>query len=184
MKPRIIRGTSFLVIVILHMVFIASILFEKINTTPILVIMCMISVFVTLAYVKVPLRHDTHFMDDFSVVLLVALGAAISYYFNIQLGLGPVLSVGLIGTVASFVPKINKKSERLQLVPGSIYCGSFIGMTKPSIATDWHFVLLAGTLAGILLVFSKGVFHGMGGKLGTIAFGGVALASLFLFLFF
>ena len=82
------------------------------------------------------------------------------------------------------LPWFNPNSKLLKEAPAAAYCGSFVGMSSPNVAGNMLFILFAGFVAGVLLVFSKNIFQGYGGKLGTIAFGGVALTYLVVFLFF
>ena len=64
------------------------------------------------------------------------------------------------------------------------YCGAFIGMTSLSIAYSFYFVLAASFFAGVLLLVSKSLFNGLGGKLGTVAFTAVTITSFIFFLLF
>ena len=63
-------------------------------------------------------------------------------------------------------------------MPPAIYCGVFVGMSSAVIVPSVGFILAAGILAGVIYILSKNIFLGMGGKLGTMAFGGVLLVSL------
>lgn len=59
-----------------------------------------------------------------------------------------------------------------------MYCGAFAGMTAPFVADGYAFIILAGIFTGTILVLSKETLHGFGGKLGSIAFGGVSIVAL------
>lgn len=98
--------------------------------------------------------------------------------------MGAVLAAGITGLFSSILPFINRGSDILRQLPVAIYCGAFAGMTAPFIANGYWFLFIAGVFSGIILVVSKDTLHGYGGKLGTIAFGGVSMVSLILFLFF
>lgn len=117
-------------------------------------------------------------------VVFVTAGAVATYILHHYLKTGPVLAAGIVGTLASFIPAIDKKSEVCSLAPTAIYCGCFVGMSNRNVAPDFLFIVFAGVAAGIFMVISKGVFRDMGGKLGTIAFGGVAFASFIIFMLF
>jgi len=94
-----------------------------------------------------------------------------------------VLAAGIVGFTSSLLPFINRNSDVLRELPVAIYCGAFAGMTAPFIANGYSFIISAGLISGLILIFSKDTLHGHGGKLGTIAFGGVSAVSLILFLF-
>jgi hypothetical protein len=46
--------------------------------------------------------------------------------FKLVLDFGSVISAGIIGTLASFLPSINKESYYLKQLPAAIYCGVFM----------------------------------------------------------
>ncbi|WP_146167236.1 hypothetical protein [Christiangramia gaetbulicola] len=121
---------------------------------------------------------------DILLVVLTIIGAVITYWLNLEFGLGIVLSAGITGLLSSFIPFINRRSDILRELPAAIYCGAFAGMTAPFIAKGYIFIFFAGLFTGHILIISKSTLHGFGGKLGTVAFGGVSLMSLILYLFF
>ncbi len=101
--------------------------------------------------------------------LSVIVGALITYVLSTDLGLGAVVSAGIVGLLAALV------------VPNfavSAYCGAFVGMASPSLLPTHFHLLLAGTIAGAVFVAAKLSFNGFGGKLGTIAFTGCIVAAL------
>ncbi|WP_225334940.1 hypothetical protein [Halomicrobium urmianum] len=111
---------------------------------------------------------------DALTVLSVAAGALVTYGLSVHAGLGPVLASALVGlVVGAAAPAV--------AVP--VYCGSFVGMVSPSLFRPAAlpasaYVGVAGTVAGVAFVASSGVFDGFGGKLGTLAFAGIATTLL------
>lgn len=120
--------------------------------------------------------------NDIILIISAGSGAFLTYFLNTELNLGVVLAAGITGLLSSFIPFINRRSDILRELPVSIYCGAFAGMTSPLVAQGYWFIILAGLLSGIILVFSKSSLHGFGGKLGTVAFGGVSIISLIIYL--
>ena len=55
-------------------------------------------------------------------------------------------------------------------------------MTSTLVANGYLFIAFAGALGGLVYIIAKPFLNGFGGKLGTIAFGGVAFATLFIYL--
>jgi len=120
---------------------------------------------------------------DILLILFTVIGAITTYWLNIEYNIGAVLAAGITGLFSSFLPLLNRRSDILRELPVAVYCGTFVGMTAPFIANGYFFITMAGLFSGLLLIFSKDTLHGYGGKLGSVAFGGVALMSLILFLF-
>ena len=81
-----------------------------------------------------------------------------------------------IGFIASYLPTLSK-SPFLSSLPVPIYCGTFVGMCSSLLAKDYFFVAYAGIVAGLIYVSTRNVLNGIGGKLGTIAFGGVVVVA-------
>lgn len=118
--------------------------------------------------------------DDSLTIIIVMIGAILTYSLQNYVNLNPILSAGLIGTLATIIDK------RIQLklsISLPIYCGAFVGMTNPNIHFPFWIIGLNGLIAGILFYYSKSFYGGIGGKLGTIAFASV-LAGLFIFKWF
>ena len=124
------------------------------------------------------LNQDRFSLVHISIALWVPLGALICYILTISSDLGSVISAGITGAFAAFLPSLNKQSDYLKKIPSAIYCGAFVGMSSATILPSISFVIIAGTLAGLFFLLSNNLFSGVGGKLGTIAFGGVVITSL------
>ncbi|WP_278006347.1 hypothetical protein [Winogradskyella marincola] len=129
-------------------------------------------------YKHLDLHHKDFAYEKLSYVLWVPVGAVLCYILNVTCGLGSILALGIVGTCTSFLPALNKDSLYLKQIPISIYCGAFVGMSSVETSPSILFVFAAGCLAGLLLMISKNLYLGVGGKLGTMAFGGVILSSL------
>ncbi|MDM8543718.1 hypothetical protein QUF90_21805 [Desulfococcaceae bacterium HSG9] len=170
---KAIPTLSFFIIVLLHLSFLLAIFYEKFTNPLAVILVIAVTFLITIAYMNSPKSKSNYHMENPFVILFVIFGAIATHYLNINLKLGPVISVGLLGTLVSFAPLLNKRSEFLKLVPTTVYCGYFVGMSASYVATDIRFIILAGFLTGVIFVFSQKIFNGFGGKLGTIAFGGV-----------
>ncbi len=115
-------------------------------------------------------------------IAAATLGALATFGMHLEFNMSAVLAAGITGLMSSVIPYINPKSDLGKELPPAIYCGAFAGMTAPLLAGGYIFILLAGIATGSLLIISKNAFNGFGGKLGTIAFGGVSLSFLILLL--
>ncbi|MDT0644670.1 hypothetical protein RM553_17655 [Zunongwangia sp. F363] len=181
---RIIRRTAFFLFIMLHLSFLAAIFYEKMDTILLLAILVFISALISIAYFKAPREEEEHFLEDLYHILFVMAGCAATFYLHHKADLGPVIAAGITGSIASYIPHFCRtKNSFTQEIPAAIYCGAFIGMTGPEVTKDWSFIILAGFITGVFYISSKNIFRGYGGKLGSVAFGGVAITSIFLFFF-
>ncbi|WP_458984621.1 hypothetical protein [Pontibacter sp. CAU 1760] len=181
---KTLQKIPLLLIIILQASFLLAILHEQLTLIPILLFSLTLGLVLFVAYRQMPIHDSRHMRRDFVAVLFVVVGALLAFYINIILAFGPVIGAAFVGVVASFIPRLKPQSRLLQEAPAAAYCGAFVGMSSQHIAETPFFVLMASLITGLLLVFSKNFFRGVGGKLGTLAFGGVAVTYLLIFLFF
>ena len=181
---KIFRIVAFFLFIGCHLAFLLSILFEKVNNFWLILGILVSTGLITYAYYHKNIQEEAHFLDDLQDIVYVSLGALLTYYISIDLKLGAVIAAGFTGTLASYLPNIFRKSAWIKRVPVAAYCGAFVGMTAPAVSSGYTFIIFSAFLTGALFVSAKNVFNGFGGKLGTIAFGGVALSSLIVYLLF
>ena len=181
---KIFRIVAFFLFTGCHLAFLLSILFEKVNNFWLILGILVSTGLITYAYYHKNIQEEAHFLDDLQDIVYVSLGALLTYYISIDLKLGAVIAAGFTGTLASYLPNIFRKSTWIKRVPVAAYCGAFVGMTAPAVSSGYTFIIFSAFLTGALFVSAKNVFNGFGGKLGTIAFGGVALSSLIVYLLF
>lgn len=104
------------------------------------------------------------------LILSTTFASVLTYFLNINLGLGPFIASGLVGLVASKVfPKFSP----------AIYAASFASMSGLQVLPRLSLSGIAGLLTGILYISTQKIFVGLGGKLGAIAFFSVLITSLF-----
>ncbi len=121
---------------------------------------------------------------DVGVIFAVILGAVVTYYISVYLGIGgygvfgPVIGASLVGLVYAYIADILKGVWGQ--MPAPVYCGAFIGMVSSSVLPSIWMVALAGFFSGLIFVITHEVYTGTGGKLGTIAFGGVTIVKKFI----
>lgn len=169
-------------LLIIQVIFLFAIFRENLRswwTAASIFILCPL---ILITYLSGKLHHDDHAYEHILVVLWIPVGALASFYINHFLALGPVISAAAVGTAGSFIPGLNKQSHYMKQLPAAIYCGAFIGMSSMGVAPNITFILTASFFTAILLIVSKNLFAGVGGKLGTMAFAGVVLTSFVYFL--
>jgi hypothetical protein len=96
-------------------------------------------------------------------------GAVLTYTLAVHVGLGAVVSAGLVALIAALVLPS-------QGVP--TYCGCFVGMTSSRLLVNHAELALAAAVAGVVFVLTERVFRGFGGKLGAVAFFGAIVTGL------
>ncbi len=182
---QLLKKLPVLIFIILHFSFILAAFWEN-HVNPFAIIFLSVTGFLLACfyYKNHKLERSVFRRRDILLIVLTITGAMITYWMNKELELGIVLSAGITGLSSSFIPFINRRSDILRELPAAIYCGAFAGMTAPFIAKGYIFIFFAGLFTGLILIISKSTLHGYGGKLGTVAFGGVSLMSFILFLFF
>jgi hypothetical protein len=82
----------------------------------------------------------------------------------------------MVGGLAWLSGRIGLLDQRV--LPASLYCGAFAGMTSPHVLPGTSWVFLAGAITGIIYSLARHFWVGIGGKLGTIAFAGTALTVM------
>ena len=181
---KIFRRLAFFTFILLQFIFLFSIFFEKFDAPLLVGFLLLLSSLLSFAYYNAPQKEEQFFIKDIYLIFFVVLGAITSYLINLRMG--PVIAAAATGTVASFIPSLLSKNKTgiLAEFPAAVYCGAFVGMTAPSVAGNLNFIIFSGFIAGSLLLIAKNVFNGFGGKLGTIAFGGVAFGSAIIYWIF
>ncbi|CAM4248500.1 hypothetical protein [Gillisia hiemivivida] len=177
---KLYRRTSRLILVLLQIAFVTAIFYDVLNEFSVLVFIGVIGFLALFSLVK--MAHESHEKPtkSYILILFVTLGALFTFIINLKFETGPVIAAAFIGTLATLTPTFfrNKENKIIKEIPPAVYCGTFVGMTSAGIGAAYWFIILSGFIAGILYVLATNTFVGVGGKLGTIAFGGVA--SVFL----
>lgn len=109
------------------------------------------------------------------VVLYALIAALVTFWLSVYKKHGAVMASGIVGLVGGLVLPALYTTDCGQMLAVVVICASFTGMAAPQrIPTPWH-MAVAGTITGIIFVYSAPVLGGAGGKLGTIAFGAVMI---------
>ena len=178
-KHKIIRFLMIATVLFIQITFLTMIVKENYETNTVIIIAALLIIAsIVFGYKYLDLHHEDYAYEKISIVIWVPIGAIVCYLLNVNGHLGIILAMGIVGTIASFLPSLNKKSNYLKEIPASIYCGAFVGMSSVETSPSIGFVISAGTLAGLFYMISKNLFLGVGGKLGTMAFAGVITATL------
>lgn len=146
---------------------------ENVVEPLLLLVLFLISLFLAIYSYHAPHHEQGFKRESFLVALGIPLGAICTYLLNEEFALGNILSAGLVGLTASYIPLLYKKSKKLKDIPATFYCGAFIGMTDTQIAKDLHFIMIASLVSVVIFLLTKSYFVKIGGRLGTFAFAGV-----------
>ena len=129
-------------------------------------------------------KVDWNIVLLFRTIVAFTLGIYITIFIRSTLDVSSVFASALLGTVVALIPE--KESRIAQLIKDeklTLYAGSFAGMTSLNKFSFPNEIWLCGIIGGLIFYILKNNFKGLGGKLGSIGFGSLAVFSLtFLFL--
>ncbi|WP_379663826.1 hypothetical protein [Pseudopedobacter beijingensis] len=179
---KLLRYGIIVLLFFIQILFLLTMFKENTHSYLLLIFISSLLILTFYTYRKAQLHDMVHAYESYKVAVWVPVGAVFSYYLNHTMGLGPVLAASVVGAIASFIPNMNTNSAYLKKLPPAVYCGAFIGMSNTQIANGFTFILTASFFTAVFLVISKSVLNGIGGKLGTLAFLGVALTYFLIFL--
>ncbi len=131
---------------------------------------CVLAIFSAISEAQDMRRPETQLFSTTSLKLFLSLvvGSLITYGLSVYARLGSVVASGLVTLIGGIlVPSLGP----------AITCGSFVGMTSPSLLGPFE-LLLAACIAGLVYLVAADVFNGFGGKLGTIAATGTTLTAI------
>ena len=157
----------------LHYAFIVAVLAERSQSTYHLIALIIALFLIAYTYKHTPIKKVTYTFSDALNVVFVLLGALATFALSVETSLNTVFVASALGLLGAFIPKHKLFKE----APAALYCGTFIGMTSTLVANGYLFI----ALGGLVYIIAKPFLNGFGGKLGTIAFGGVAFATLFIY---
>ncbi len=104
------------------------------------------------------------------IVAFSALAAVGTFSLNHRLKTGPVFSSGAVGLIGGVMLPLLVAGTIGVTYAVVIIGASFVGMSGLNRFKDEVAMFVAGTLFGLIFIFSAPFFNGAGGKLGTIAF--------------
>lgn len=178
-----LQGVSLLLLGLIHLVFLVSIGINASIHMGLRIALLSSLILLIVAYVRTPRSNQQHSTTETLLTpVLVAVATVLTYIMSVDLHLGPVIASACVGLIASYIPNLaglfRERSNRVNTLPAAIYCGTFAGMSSTFIAPDYIIVSYIGLATGFIYVLTRAALNGVGGKLGTIAFGGVFFVSL------
>ncbi len=113
----------------------------------------------------IPLQ-ETHLL----LIIYSVAGALLTYLLNIRLGHSPVISSGIIGLMGGlFLPVMHPEVGEMFAI--MVICASFVGMSSKDKVPNEAYMVIAGLFCALFFIYTSTYLGGLGGKLGTIAFG-------------
>lgn len=107
-------------------------------------------------------------IDLFCIILTHIVSALITFSLIQTLQLDAVLVVTAMGILGYGVSKGLDRQGVIHLAP-NFYCGAFVGMVSSELLSIFG-VFVAAFLSAFLFISLLNIGHGLGGRLGTIAF--------------
>ncbi|MFK7785689.1 MAG: hypothetical protein AB8B56_11265 [Crocinitomicaceae bacterium] len=167
---------SLLALSVIHFIFLVVLVEGNASNIGVQLVIISSLVFLIVGYVRAPKSESTHSKIGTLIhPFAIAFAGVLTFYLSTDLKLGPVIASAGVGFIASYLSLFN--SSFLKSLPVPIYCGTFVGMCSSFLSEDYFFVGYAGLVAGIIYLITRDALNGVGGKLGTIAFGGVVIVS-------
>ena len=111
-------------------------------------------------------------------VLLAATGALVVLALSRGALTTTVTAAALVGSIGGLLDRFSRGRGPWRDGGPALYCGAFAGMTSELVLRHPAWVLLAGALAGLLLMLLGNSWRGIGGKLGSTAFLGVVVTCV------
>jgi hypothetical protein len=106
---------------------------------------------------------------------LAVAGALLTACGFSYLGLSTVLSVACVGTLAAALVALHPALEVRHAI--SIYAGAFVGMTSGMASNNLLWIVIGGFFAGVAWSFVRNTWLGVGGKMGSCAYAGIAVVT-------
>jgi hypothetical protein len=154
-------------------VFLGTILFEQANRLEV-GLFALIFLLILASYFQTFSKRRFHVeFDRWRVAIWVFFGAFAAFGLR-TLGWETVLATAAVGLFGGLLELVFKSNPYFRQIPSAIYCGAFISMTN--FTNNAGFILIASIFTCVLFFVSKSVLHGIGGRLGTMAFIGVVMA--------
>jgi len=105
----------------------------------------------------------------FLVVGYSMVGAVATFSMHAHRPPSPVFASGVVGALGGvLLPFVHGAPG--ELMAAGVFAASFAGMSEPKRIPRPHWILPAGAIVGLVVVYTMPYFGGSGGKLGTIAF--------------
>lgn len=171
---KIVKFLSFLGLLIIPMILLIFASIEwfqrSIGVFVILVLIILIFLYFALKTIRDNVNNSSWEIkkDDWADFLFAYFASIFTYNLAMFDHISAVFASALVGLIGASVFKKHEKA---------IFAGSFLGMAEATVFGAWGFIV-AGLVMAIVYVFSKPLFEGVGGKLGTVAFTGAVIAYL------
>ena len=98
---------------------------------------------------------------DIHILICSFIGVTFTWFINHIMGYGAVMASGIVGVTAAILLPAP--------LAGVVYTSSFIGMSATAVIPSFIGVALAGMLVGIIIISTRDIYAGIGGKGGTTA---------------
>ncbi len=153
--------------------FLGTIIFERANHLEVGLFVLVFLLILGSHFQTYTKQRFTVEFDRWRIAVWVFFGSFATFGLR-NLGIETVIATSLVGMFGGLLELAFKSNAYFRQVPGAIYCGAFISMTN--LTNDAGFILLASIFTCLIFFVSKSILHGIGGRLGTMAFIGVVMA--------
>ena len=107
------------------------------------------------------------------LIIYCVIGAFVTFILSVWFGQGAVMASGMVGLAAGLLLPAIHGAELGSTLAVGVYCASFAGMSGTNRFEKAYWMIPAGVLCALIIMYTSTFMQGGGGKLGTIAFGAV-----------
>ena len=138
------------------------------------IVLLALGCFVVIGLIDVATNSRARRIEPRAVLFTVAATLLVAV-LDRSVGMSAVFAAALVGVIAGLLPRV------IPLMKASdsacLYVGAFAGMTSPVVVMGPGWLILVGVLAGCIWSLVRDAWVGVGGKMGTMAFAGVAITT-------
>jgi len=171
--PKRIFPPLLLLFASIQCLFLGTIIFERANHLEVGLFVLVFLLVLGSHFQTYSSQRFTVEFDRWRVAVWVFFGSFATFGLR-NLGCDTVIATAAVGLFGGLLELGFKSNAYFRQVPSAIYCGAFISMTN--LSNDAGFILLSSVFTCLIFFVSKSILHGVGGRLGTMAFIGVVMA--------
>ncbi len=127
------------------------------------------------AILGIPLVSDPVVGWDVGWLLVIycIIGATLTFILSVWFGQGPVMGSGMVTLAAGVLLPPIYGAELGGFLAVGVTCATYAGMSGTNRFEYARWMVVAGVLCALILMYTQPYMNGAGGKLGTTAFGAV-----------
>ena len=156
------KSISILIFGGIHLMFLIGIIYSNFKLLSLIAVVPLIGYFI-FENKRIKFKKSDYLFS----LMAFALGFGLTYLAVQKAEVTPVYGAAIVGVFGSFIPE----KMFFKGFSSAVYCGAFAGMIADFHIADFSTIISIIFIGSILFFLLKESFIGLGGKLGSIAFG-------------